>query len=274
MNRKILIVVVIIVILLIFFYKYQIIGEHFVLPFFMGNPSSLEDGIYVITNRLGGISERCLISDSDAYPRLSQFNDRLCGFKTTDDLLKDGKGVWIVKNISTPDVPNQYILASGYDDFNKCLLFPNMGKGEYPIKYSPNYASKSLCGIQGNLLGLRNSIGNMIWTINPVGGSSYTISNTSNNDVSNVWAGSSPSQGTSATNTPSDINSPTPAPISNMTTIPPKVCLAILDEIIPKRFIANENPSNVMTCGFTDYSRLVNDSRAVWNFYKVSGLER
>jgi hypothetical protein len=212
------------------------------------------------------------MSDDDAYPRLHTENDRLCGYNNLSDLIQDGKAVWYIKNVKKEDSQNRnhYIISSGYDDLNKCLMFSNSGKSLYPTKFSWGYSNKNLCGASGGQSGLENSIGRVLWEINPVGGNKFTINNTSNTDSNNVWNGATPADATSAPKVVSDINSPSPIAISRMTTIPAPYCLAMINDNIPQRFVAYDNPDNKVACGFNSFNELIEDSRAVWYFYKIN----
>jgi hypothetical protein len=290
MNKRILIGIAIVIVLYFIINNTQL-GEHFVLPFGLGSTNVLEDGIYVVTNKVGGLSERCLTVDNSAgFPHLLSFPDQMCGYKSREDLLSSGNSVWLVKCIDPKN--NLYVVANGSTAFNKCLITGDGGRDKYPFLFSWNYTSNNLCGMAGGVDGILQSNGQAAWVINPVGKNMYTVANYSDPEFStggssNVWSGSSPNAATSAPLSPSDINNSGQIAINNATTIPTPRCLAIIDgsNLTPERWINTENPSGYTIsgqlsgttsggglCGFNSYSNLINDSRAVWNFYKVGDI--
>lgn len=286
MNRqKKLLILVLLILASYYGYKYSS-GERFTLPFLSSPYEPLKDGIYVITKFANSLDERCLISDEKPFPYLNNINDQMCGYSNVNDMLQEGKSIWIVKCVDKTN--NKYLIANGYSDFNKCLTFTDGGKSKYPTMFSWNYSNSNICGLDND--SILQSNGEMIWTIQPIGKNKYTIINYSNpmfavTNSTNVWAGNSPAQATSAPIAPSDFNNAGQIAVSNATSVPIPYCLAIDDnEIIPKRFFnltgPSTNPNNYSNsgvngmgnqnlCGFNSFTDLINDSRASWNFYKI-----
>lgn len=235
----------------------------------------LPDGKYVITNKQYGAGEYCLTSDTDSFPHLISQSDQTCGWRSIDDLIKNGNSVWQITNIQG----NQYIISNGSDKYNKCLIFDDSGAGEYPLKFSWDYTSKNYCGLPSDntkISGLLESTGQALWTITNIGDNQWTMSNTATNLLSNNTSNNTNNYATpqitaSATSAPIlsfDINSPSPSPIS-LNSLGTSICLAMLDDEYPKLYISSDNPNMTQLCGFNNTHDLVTNSRAVWNFYKV-----
>ena len=232
-------------------------------------PNKLTEGYYIITNRNNN-TEKCLMSDNASSPYLYQNSDRLCGYNNLNDLIAEGKAVWYLKNIKD-DI---YIIASGYDNLNKCLIFGNNGKNNYLSKFSWGYNNEYMCGISGgNIENFNNSIGRSLFKINNIGDNKYVIINTSNfntNNVDNIWPNQgSPSEATSTTLLSDDINSMSPYYINRNKTIAQPYCLGIADDNKPQRLVSYDNPDNKNACGFNSFNELINDGKMVWFFYKI-----
>lgn len=231
--------------------------------------NKLLDGYYIITNRNNN-TEHCLLSNDDSV-YLSNQNDRLCGYNSLDNLIKDGKAVWYIKNIKD-DI---FLIASGYDDLNKCLIFGNNGKNNYLSKFSWGYSNDNMCGVSDGVGSFNNSIGRSLFKINGIGNNKFTIINTSNmntNNTESIWPNTtSPSDTTSSTLLSDDINSMSSYYMSRNKTLAIPYCVGVdPTDNKPIRLVSYDNPDNKNACGFNSFNELINDGRMVWFFYKLN----
>jgi len=270
LTKLLLICIVLTIILSIVFNKSQTnTSENFNEYKLITTSNKLTDGYYIITNRPDGINEKCLMSDDKANPYLYQNSDRLCGYTNLQSLIDEGKAIWYIKNVKD-DI---FLIASGYDDLNKCLIFGNNGKNTYPSKFSWGYSNQNMCGVTDGIDSFNNSIGRALFKISNISNNKYTIINTSSindNNVESIWPNfGSPSEATSSTLISDDINSMSPYYINRSKIIPQPYCLGI-DDNKPQRMVSYDNINNKNACGFNSFNELVNDSRMVWNFYKIT----
>jgi hypothetical protein len=173
-------------------------------------------------------TDECLIFGSngqDEYPIRYLWGggpNGYCGFPNQDDLLNNKQAVW--KFI--PLEGNKYVITNASrNGTEECLIFGGNGQAEHPIRYLWGGGPNGYCGFPSLTELLANQ--QAVWTLNPLGGNKYVITNASRDGTEEclIFGGNG-------------------------------------QETNPRRYVWGGGPNGY--CGFPSLADLLNNKQAVW----------